>query len=574
MVNMPKINANRLRSFIFNGAGTAKLILFSLRISPMVLALLGSTNTYAQDKTSQVDKIFSWATPTDPGCVCAVSQNGNVVLKRAYGSANLEQNVPLTPGSIFDIGSVRKQFIAAAVLFLVQEKRISLSDDIHKYFPELPNYGHTITVDHLLTHTSGLRDWTGLQPLAGGNTNVLTLILRQRGLNFTPGEEWAYSNSGYVLLAELVSRVSAMPFAAFACKRLFEPLGMKSSSYVADILQGTGDRAFAYQKEGSAWKPYMRLGNERGGGAVISTSEDLLIWNDALTNGRLGAFVTGKLQEPAKLNNGRKLTYARGLNVNDYPGARLVSHSGGAKGYSAWLGRFPEHGLSIAVLCNFDPVSATDLAHRVAKQFLPPDTAAAKAQASDGKDTVAGMDLSQMAGLFLSSGTHEPLRLTVNNNRLSIAEGPDLVPVSTNRFRNLHGNLFFMSGDEFELHFASPDAFDLKSMEGKTTRYRRTQPYAPALVELEAFTGRYQSVELESIFLVAPKGNSLLVRLEHAPDKSLEFKPVEKDIFQFRRMLVRFIRNAAGKVTAFEYSNPVARNIKFTRMNDQDKKEK
>ena len=353
-------------------------------ISFVVTALLLVTPVYAQDKTSEIDKIFSWATPATPGCAVAVSQHGKLVVNRAYGSADLERDVPLSPNSIFDIGSLRKQFVAAAVLLLVEDGRLSLSDDVRKHFPELPDYGHKVTVDHLLTHTSGVRDWTGLRPLAGGNADVLTLILRQRGLNFAPGEEWSYSNSGYVLLTELVTRTSGMSFADFTRKRLFEPLGMKTTTSRDDLRDVIKNRALAYAKVGNNWKLDMLIGNERGsgGGAILSTAADLVIWNDALTNGRLGAFVTEKLQEQATLNNGRKLSYARGLIVDSYRGGPLVSHSGGAAGYSSWLGRLPAHGLSVAVLCNADATSASGLARRVAELFLPAtgaETAEAKA---------------------------------------------------------------------------------------------------------------------------------------------------------------------------------------------------
>ena len=213
---------------------TSKNSYFFLLVSFVVTALLVGTPAFAQDKTSEIDKIFSWATPDTPGCAVAVSQHGKLVVNRAYGSADLERDVPISPNTIFDAGSVTKQFVAAAVLLLVEEGRLSLSDDVRKYIPELPDYGHKITMDHLLTHTSGIRDWTGLLPLAGGNADALTMILRQRGLNFAPGEEWSYSNSGYVLLKEIVARTSGMSFAEFTRKRLFEPLGMKTTTYRDD----------------------------------------------------------------------------------------------------------------------------------------------------------------------------------------------------------------------------------------------------------------------------------------------------------------------------------------------------
>jgi len=319
----------------------------------IVTALLVGTPAYAQDKTGEIDKIFSWATPATPGCAVAVSQHGKMIVNRAYGSADLERDVPISAATLFDAASIRKQFVAAAVFLLVEERRLSLSDDVRKHVPELPDYGHKITLDHLLTHTSGLRDWVPLRNWANGSYDATTMILRQRGLNFAPGEEWSYSNSGYVLLTEIVARTSRMSFSEFARKRLFEPLGMKTTTYVDDLRLVVKNRALAYEKEGDRWRMDMLLDNDRGGGgALFSTASDLVIWNDALTSARLGKFVSEKLQEPATLNNGRKLSYARGLMLATNYGGRVVWHGGGAAGYRSVLARYPEQGLSIAILCN------------------------------------------------------------------------------------------------------------------------------------------------------------------------------------------------------------------------------
>jgi CubicO group peptidase (beta-lactamase class C family) len=550
---------------------------FSLLVSFVVAALLMSTPAYAQDKTGEIDKLFSWAKPNTPGCAVAVSQHGKPVVNRAYGSADLERDVPLSPSSIFDIGSVRKQFVAAAVLLLVEDGRLSLSDDIRKHFPELPDYGRKITVDNLLTHTSGIRDWTGLRSLMGGTVNdVVSLILRQRGLNFAPGEEWSYSNSGYVLLTDLVARTSGMSFPDFTRKRLFEPLGMKTTFSPVDLRDVIKNRALGYEKEGNGWRVGMYVGNERGsgGGAVLGTAADLVIWNDALTSGRLGAFVSEKLQEQARLNNGRKLSYARGLFVDSYRGGTLVSHSGSAAGYSAWLGRLPAQGLSIAVLCNSDEASATALARRVGDQFLPAagaETAAAKTPTAVAEAIgVTGVDLNSKAGVFINERTGEPLRLIVNNGELRIPGlRAALTAVTKDRFRNPSGDLSFMSQDEFELHFLSQDEFELRSMEGQTTRYARAQPFAPTAADLQAFAGRYASDETGSAFRLVPGKDGLMVHLEGSSGKGSEIRPVSRDTFQISRVTVRFLRDKAGKVVAFDYSNPVVRNVKFTRTSDR-----
>jgi CubicO group peptidase (beta-lactamase class C family) len=554
---------------------TSKNSYFFFLVSFVVTALLVGTPAYAQDKAAEVDKIFSWTKPNEPGCAVAVSQNGKVVVNRAYGSADLERDVPIGPGTIFDAGSVVKQFVAASVLLLVEDGRLSLSEDVRKYIPELPDTGHKITLDHLLTHTSGIRDWTGIRPLAEGDPDALTLTLRQRGLNFAPGEEWSYSNSGYVLLKEIVARTSGMSFSDFTRKRLFEPLKMKATTYLVDMTDVVKNRALAYQKEKERWKLDMYFGNDRGGGgALLSTASDLLIWNDALTNGHFGAFVTEKLHEPAKLNNGRKLSYARALNLDTRRGGKLVWHSGGAAGYSTLVGRLPEHGLSVAIMCNADEGARSAYASRIFDLFLPPAVGGSAAEASApaanaGRAGVAGGDLSGRAGLFFNEQTGQPLRLVAGNNTLSIAGGGPLVALANDRFRNQRASLSFMSQAEFELQFLSADQFVIKTKEGATTRYARAQVYAPTAADLNAFAGRYESNEMGSVLEMAPEKGGLVMRFYRNPAKALQFKPVDRDTFMLGMMTVRFLRDKDGMVVGYDYSNPVVRNIKFTRLSDR-----
>ncbi|GAA4310434.1 serine hydrolase domain-containing protein [Nibribacter koreensis] len=536
----------------------------------LVVAILFTTPAHAQDKATEVDKIFNWATQETPGCACAVSQNGKTVVSRAYGSADLERNAPLTTNTIFDIGSLRKQFIAAAVLLLVDEKTLSLTEDIRTYLPELPDYGQKITLNHLLTHTSGLRDWTGMLPLANGKPEALTLILRQRGLNFKPGEEWSYSNSGYVLLTEIVARKTGMPFAEFMRKRLFEPLGLNSTSYVVDMTHVVKNRAMAYerQKDGN-YKLDMYWGNDRGGGAILSTAQDLVLWNDALKNNKLGAFVTQKLQEPAQLNNGRKLSYARGLFLENYRGVKEVWHSGGAAGYHSWLGSFPEQNISIAVVCNSDAKPATGLAERIADLFVsyktPQDLTAGPPPALTG-DTL--LEAKGKAGLFVQEQTGETMRLALDRDRLRIANGPGLVPVTKNRFKRHGAFVQYMSQDQFEINFLSPDQFELKTMEGKTVKYKRAEAYTPSPTDLQALSGRYTSEELGAFFDINPSKDGLLGKANDAAGPGFTLTPVKQDTFQLAGVTVRFVRDKAGKVVGLDYSNPVVRNIRFTKLGE------
>src|SRR5687768_1367101 len=344
---------------------------------------------------------------------------------------------------------------------------------------------------------------------------------------------------------------------------------MKSTAYVPDIMQAGANAALGYQKEGAGWKQYMRLGNNRGGGAIASTVGDLVVWTDALASGKLSRFVTTKIHEPARLTNGRKLTYARGLMVDSTPGGLVVSHSGGAAGFSTWMGHVPEHGLSVAVACNFDPVSATALARRVADLFLPPLPASARAEAAAAAAGVAGVDVNSRAGLYFDERTGEPMRLVLDEGRLRIANGPPLVALAEDRFRPPRPTLFFRSQADVELVFPSNDRIELRSKDGETTRYRRAQPWTPSATDLQSVDGRYESKELGTIFEIVPGTNALTMRFERTPDKSPELTPVERDAYMRSLMIVRFRRDANGKVVGFTYGNPVVRNIEFTRVGDR-----
>ncbi|MEX0690211.1 MAG: serine hydrolase domain-containing protein [Gemmatimonadales bacterium] len=450
------------------------------------LALLVATPARAQDATARLDDLFSWVRPGMPGCAIAVSHRGEVVVNRAYGLANLETAGPIGPRTVFDIGSVQKQFSAAAALLLVEEGRLSLTADIREYLPELPNYGHRITLDHLMTHTSGIRDWVALMNF-DETEDARTLIFRQRGLNFAPGEQWMYSNSNFELVKEIVTRVSGMSFAEVARTRLFEPLGMMNTMYATDITTAeTG--AHAYELEGDHWTPAMMLGNARGGGAILSTVTDLLIWNDALTNGRLGAFVTAKLQEPARLNDGTALEYARGLRVEDTPYGRAVTHGGSARAFKALLVRLPDQALSFAMLCNAGDESERNLEdRRIADLFLP-------------EDLVRQGDSAEAAA--------------------QVGQRP-------------------------------------------APRARPAETYATSEAELRAFSGRYESEDLGAYFDVRSGDNAVVMQLNGA--QTLTLPSVERDLFQRGPLTVRFVRDAAGQVTALDFSTPALRNVRFAR---------
>ncbi|NTS41411.1 serine hydrolase [Flavisolibacter sp. BT320] len=551
------------------GSNTYRLFVQNCKtVSFAAILFTISGSLYAQEKEAELDKLFTWVGDNSPGCVCAVSHNGKLVANKAYGLADLERSIPLTTNSVLDAGSVVKQFVAAAVLLLVEEGRLSLTEDIRKYIPELPDYGEKITLDHLLTHTSGIRDWTGLRTLAEGDPDALTITLRQRGLNFKPGEEWSYSNSGYVLLKEIVARISGESFSEFTRKRLFQPLKMTATSYVQDLTGVIKNRALAYKKQNDGWKLDMEIGNDRGGGgALFSTASDLVLWNEALSKKSLGVFVTEKLLQPAVLNNGRKLGYARGLMVDTFRrGGNLIWHSGGAAGYSTMLARLPQHNLSLALMCNADNGARSALAARIFDLFLPSSNSSLATQPNSELETVT-VDASDKAGLYFNEKTGQPLRLLANKKALSIAGAGSLLSLSADRFKSRGRSMSFLSNASFELQFRGNDYFEIITTEGEKIPFARAKGYAPTATELAAFAGKYESNDLGSVMEIVTEGEGLQMRFYRNPAKSIRLTAVDKDTFMLAMMTVRFQRNKDGVVTGFMYCNPVVRNILFTRIN-------
>ena len=331
--------------------------------------------------TDQVDKVFARWTDTSPGCAVGVAVAGKPVLEKAYGMADLEHGVPNRPETIFEAGSVSKQFTAAAVLLLARDGKLSLDDPVRKHVPELPDYGAPLTIRHMLMHMSGLRDWGAVAAIGGWprttrvytHAHVLDIISRQKALNFTPGARYSYSNSGYNLAAIIVSRVSGKSFAEFSDERIFKPLGLTHTSWRDDFTRIVKGRAIAYRDQRGSYAQDMPFENVHGNGGLLTTVGDLLRWNEHFVRPSLGDTEFTRIQQEAgKFNDGRPGSYALGLTVGEYKGVREVGHSGSTAGYRAHLVRYPDQHVSVAVLCNASSGAATQYAHAVADLYLGP----------------------------------------------------------------------------------------------------------------------------------------------------------------------------------------------------------
>lgn len=354
---------------------------------------------------ARVDSLFSRFTAAgSPGCALGVMRDGELAYAKGYGLANVELGVPITPATVFDLGSVSKQFTALAVVLLARDGKLSLDDEIQKYLPEIPRYSRPVTVRHLLHHTSGIRDyidllfWSGaLEESVTGDREALAILARQRAPNFAAGAEYLYSNSGYFLLSVIVRRASGRSLRQFAVERIFAPLGMRHSFFLDNHAEIVPGKAGSYAPAAPPRDRFqLALANweQTGDGGVQTTVEDLLQWERNWSSGAVGGHAAiHELETRGVLNDGKRIRYALGLNVDSsYRGLRRISHGGSWAGFRAQLTRFPEQGTAIATLCNVANADPWLLSQQVAELILaaefrapPPAAPAAPPERSSGK---------------------------------------------------------------------------------------------------------------------------------------------------------------------------------------------
>ena len=528
----------------------AALMMLAALAAPARAQAPAATGGSPDSTLARVDRIFArYATRESPGCAVGVARDGRVVLERGYGMANLEHDVPITPRTLFESGSVAKQFTASTIVLLAMEGKLSLDDDARKYVPELPDYGTTITIRHLLSHTSGLRDWFTLAELGGRpaylyhwtNDAVLELATRQKALNFPPGSEYSYSNTGYVVLTTIAARVSGTPLAELARTRLFEPLGMTSTRFRDDWNRVAKGRATAYAPlPAGGWRTDMPFMSAHGSGGMLTTVGDLLKWNESLAGGTLaGRALADSLESRARLTSGRRIPYALGLSVGEYRGTREISHSGTTAGYQTFLARWPERKLSVALLCNAGDAATSMLVHAVADLFLTglPLPAAAPRYASG-----ASMDSAATRGLegpWFSEARRELVRLRVR-------EGvPRLDAPAELRFDTV-------AGERVMRRVTSA---------GDTTLFRRLA--ARDREPLDDFVGEYANDETDARWTITRAGDALRVRT-----RAGEIVPtvVAADYVQMGSLgVVRFTRGAGGRVDGLELYAGRVRSLRFAK---------
>lgn len=327
-----------------------------------------------EDLASAVNEMMEKAyKPDEPGAAAIVAREGKVILRKGYGKANLELGVPIEPDMVFRVGSITKQFTAVAILMLAEQGKLSLDDDITKFLPDYPTKGQKITIEHLLTHTSGIKSYTSLPEwLSQWRKDMpigeLIALFKDKPMDFAPGDSWAYNNSAYVMLGAVIEKASGQSYQDFIEKNIFAPLGMKHSFY-DDTARIIPRRVAGYSKdkEGFINAPYLSMSQPHAAGALISSVDDLAIWDAALYTEKLVKQESLKRAwTPAKLNNARPTHYGFGWSINSYEGHTVIEHSGGINGFATYALRAPDDRVFVAVLTNRDFESPGSTALKIA----------------------------------------------------------------------------------------------------------------------------------------------------------------------------------------------------------------
>jgi CubicO group peptidase (beta-lactamase class C family) len=535
----------------------------------------------AEDVQSRrVDQVFAkWGRSDSPGCSVGIIQNGEFLYKRGYGMANLEYNIPNSAETVFRIGSTSKQFTAMCIALLEEEGKLSFDDDIRKYLPEFPQYQNPVTIRHLLHHTSGIRDYLTLWGIAGVREDdffvdgeVVDLLVRQRELNFTPGHEYLYSNSGYFLLSQIIKQASGKSMRIYARDKIFRPLGMKNTHFHDNHRRIVPRRASGYSPAGKdRFRISMTTLGMIGDGGVFTSVDDLLLWDRNFYNnilGRGGPQLMETMLSRGKLNSGKFLEYALGLIVEEYKGLKMVSHGGAFVGYRAEMIRFPEQRFSVIVLANLSSINPGRLARKVADIYLE----GAYTQKETGIPAVEPLyiklseeQLKSLAGSFLHPKTGAVWTISAEIGGLQVnASGFRfrISPVDESRF----------NAENFpyplEVRFTrEKNKRILLVHEGdqEPVKCSQVQLLHPSPAQLKEYEGGYFSQELQVAYRIEQKKGKIFLRHENPYKDSprLPLSPTLKDRFFVSRMRLKFIRNDEGRITSFLVNAGRVKNIRF-----------
>ncbi len=528
----------------------------------------------------RVDELFlPWDNEQSPGASVAIVKDGAITYSNGYGMANLEYDIPNTPSTIFHIASVSKQFAAFSILLLQQDGELTLDDDVRDYIPEVPDFGHKITLRHLAHHTSGLRDQWNLLAMAGWRLDdvitteqVLKLVSQQKELNFEPGSEYLYCNTGFTLLAEVVARVSGKSFAEFTKERIFDPLEMSNTLFYDDHQKIVKNRAYSYYGDAEGFKKRVLSYATVGATSLFTTVEDLSRWSMNFDNMTVGdAAMYDDLRTRGILTSGDTIGYALGIGIGEYRGLRRVAHAGGDAGYRTYFARFPDQDFTVIVFSNQASFNPGGIGHKIVDIYLEDklatDEEAEEEETADESEalTVDPDTLAAYEGQYeLQPGF--VITISLDDDQLKgQATGQsqfDLKAISTTAFevQGVEAKVEFHRNDDNEVHL-------LKLYQGgQIMDAPRMAPFDADSVELEAYTGEYFSAELWTSYRFVVEDGQLIAR--HGRHADIELTPTKPDVFSGSVWFFRQVEMERGEDNAIigcKVSNGRVRNLKFER---------
>lgn len=551
-----------------------------LKVLLAFIAFLMSIFAYSQQNyqitENKIDAIFKDINVTNPGVSLAILKNNKVIIQKNYGLANLEYQIPITSKTVFHAASVSKQFTAFALLLLEAEGKLSLDDDVRKHIPELNGFNHKITLRNLANHTSGIKDQHNLGRLAGWNSNdiitndqVLNLLYLQKSLNFSPNEQFMYSNSGYTLLAEVISRVSEQSFSEFVNERIFTPLGMNQSQFVKKSESLIKNKAYAYYSKNGKYQKDLFLNSSVGATNLSTTVNDLSKWSKNFSEHTIGSksiFKTMKSLQP--LNNGKSYGYGLGLFINQYKGIQKIEHSGLDASYQAYIGWFPEQKISIVYLSNNGDLNGGRNIYKITSILL--DKYATKTVAKRkllSKKTATNhysvTELIKYKGYYWNSKERFSRQLKVENNKLNYVGGDG----KSTSLSSVKKDEFQFDAKTYTGVIIKEDTMRVILDDGYVLNFEKYTPANHTKKTIEEYLGKYYSNELNTIYRFYAKGNNLIANHQRAGDFKL--KAISNDFFignkgSFRN--VKFTRNKKNKITGFYVSSSRAKNILFKKV--------
>jgi len=557
-----------------------------MRNSVLIFALIVFYSPYfisAQTSDAlgkQVDALFEpWNSPETPGASVAVVKDGKIIFKKGYGMANLEYGIPNTPSTVFHIASVSKQFTVFAILLLEKEGKLSLDDDIRKYIPEVPDFGSTITLRHLASHTSGMRDQWNLLVMAGWRfddvitkEHVMKLVAKQNDLNFSPGEELYYCNTGFTLLAEVVARVSGKSFAEFTQERIFAPLKMTSTLFYDDHEKIVKNRAYSYHKEENTYKKSVLSYANVGATSLFTTVEDLSLWAMNFQNPVVGDEAIFKtMNTKTVLNSGKVEDGALGQFVTPYKGLHQIQHGGADAGYRTYLGRFPDQNFAVIVFSNDGAFSPGSMALKIADIYLKeyfPKQEAAKAKPVKYLNLTT-RELEKYCATYWNDAEKYSRKIYLKNDTLRYWRNERsedaILPVGKNEFK------MPSAPEDFRVRFSTSDtgkrAMSVTINEVDPSYMVEYDAVPMSEVQLSEYVGTYYSDELSTYYHFKIKEGKLVA--EHMRISDIEFTPIMENKFSGKVYFMGFVefeRDGRNEVTGFKVSNGRVRNLVFKKV--------